>query len=110
MELETKTLNGVSTLVLDGRFDAFETVAVTGWFDKNIKEGQAKVVIDLAGVNFLDSAALATLVKGMKRCREHGGDLYLCAMQQPVRIIFELTRLDKAFKIFPDAASASGAF
>jgi anti-sigma B factor antagonist len=109
VDIETKTINGVSTLALNGRFDAFETSAVTEWFDRNIKDGKAQVIIDLAGVNFLDSAALAALVKGMKRCREHGGDLYLCGLQQPVRIIFELTRLDKAFKIFPDTESASGA-
>ncbi len=107
MNMEVKSLNGVAVLALNGRFDAFETITVTGWFDKNIKDDEAKVIVDLSGVNFLDSAALAALVKGMKRCREHGGDLLLCGLQQPVRIIFELTRLDKAFKISPDVTTAS---
>ena len=110
MEMAVNTTNGVSSLVLSGRFDAFETLAVSAWFEKNIRDGEAQVIVDLSGVNFLDSAALATLVKGMKRCREHKGDLVLCSLQQPVRIIFELTRLDKAFKIFPDSTSASSAF
>ncbi len=40
------------------------------------------------------------MVRGMKHCREKKGELVLCGMRQPVRIIFELTRMDKAFRIF----------
>ena len=50
--------------------------------------------------SFVDSSALALLVKGMKHCRQGGGDLALCSLQQPVKVIFELTRLDKAFGIY----------
>jgi len=38
------------------------------------------------------------------------GDLYICGLQQPVRIIFELTRLDKFFEIFPAEEDAIAAF
>lgn len=110
MNTEFGSLNGATILTLNGRFDAFETAPVIEWFDKNIKADNAHVVVDLSGVNFLDSAALASLVKGMKRCREFQGDLFLSGLQQPVRIIFELTRLDKAFRIFTDTAEASTSF
>ncbi len=66
--------------------------------------------MNLAGVQFVDSTALATLVQGMKRCRQLKGDLRLCGLQQPVRMIFELTRLDKAFEIFSGEDEAIQAF
>lgn len=102
--------SSVQVIKLDGRFDAFEAPQVVKWFEANVNSGASRVVVDLGGVTFLDSAALASLVKGMKRCRELGGDLVLCNMQQAVKIIFELTRLDKAFRIAPDVESANASF
>ena len=87
-------------LHLSGRFDAYEEPRVKKWLDEKIMAGVYNLVIDLTQVNFLDSVALATLVRGMKESRSRGGDLYLYGMQQPVRIIFELTRMDKVFSIY----------
>jgi anti-sigma B factor antagonist len=71
---------------------------------------ETNAVVDLEGVSFIDSTGLATLVQGMKRCREEQGDLYLVGLRQPIRIIFELTRLDKAFKIYGNLQEAAQAF
>jgi anti-anti-sigma regulatory factor len=46
----------------------------------------------------------------MKRARAQRGDLRLCGLQQPVRMIFEMTRLDQIFEIFGQAADAVQAF
>ena len=54
--------------------------------------------------------ALSALVEGMKRSRQLEGDLRLCNLQQPVRMIFELTRLDRAFEIFSSEEEAIQAF
>lgn len=89
-----------------GRFDAHSVpetqVILREWNDIGIHE----IIIDLTQVNFIDSAALALLVSVMKRCRENGGNLVLCNAQQPVRIILELTRLDRALQIFENAGGA----
>ena len=106
MDMESHTTGNITVLELAGRFDAYTAPPVAEWLDKS---GAARTVVNLSGVGFVDSSALAVLVKGMKRCRERQGDLYLCSLQQPVRIIFELTRLDKAFEIFADEAAAVGA-
>jgi anti-sigma B factor antagonist len=96
MELQSQVINDVSVVELSGRFDSYEAPRLTSWFE----EAGSKVVVNLANVSFVDSSALALLVKGMKHCRQLGGDLALCNLQQPVRVIFELTRLDKAFRIY----------
>jgi anti-sigma B factor antagonist len=85
---------------LDGRFDAYEAPRVREWMDEQLTRGVARLIVDLEAVTFIDSTALAVLVQGMKRSRQQDGDLILCGLQQPVRIIFELTRLDKAFRIY----------
>jgi anti-sigma B factor antagonist len=96
MELKSHLVNDVSVVELSGRFDSYEAPRLTNWFES----AGSKVVINLSDVSFVDSSALALLVKGMKHCRQQGGDLALCSLQQPVRVIFELTRLDKAFRIY----------
>lgn len=106
MTLKTRTIGEVSLLELSGRFDAHVAPAVKEWQDR----AAARVVVDLGAVTFVDSTALATLVRGMKHCRQNGGDLRLCGLQQPVRIIFELTKLDRAFETYPNADTAVSSF
>lgn len=102
--------NGIYLVTLSGRFDAFETPKLNEWIEQNINENNNNVIVSLAGVEFIDSSGLASLVKGLKRCRQHGGDLVLCDFQQAVLIIFELTKLDKAFQIFDDQSAALETF
>lgn len=104
MEINHRIANGVDILEFTGRFDAYEVSVVSGWFDANPQA--SNILINLQGVMFIDSSALSVLVKGLKRCRQNGGDMRLCNLQQPVRLIFELTRLNKAFTIFVDEADA----
>lgn len=104
------TANGtVSVLQLAGRFDAHAAIEVGDWMKTKIVP-PAKVVVDMSEVNFIDLSALSVLVHGLKRCRQQGGDLHLCNLQQPVRIIFELTRFNKTFPIYGDLAAATSAF
>lgn len=103
-------MNNIKILTLSGRFDALTSPSVQSWLDEAIKTKPVQIVVNLAAVTFIDSTALSTLVAGMKRARQMEGDLRLCKLQQPVRMIFELTRLDKAFEIFPGEDEAIGAF
>jgi anti-sigma B factor antagonist len=111
MELKSRSEGQVKILELSGRFDSYTAPQVRQWLEEVTDQGSAQLVLNLTGVHFVDSTALATLVQGMKRCRQlNGGDLRLCCLQQPVRMIFELTRLDKAFEIFASEEAAVQTF
>jgi len=110
MELIKLSLNTLPVLKLKGRFDAHEVEPVNAWLAEQTKAGNVKIIVNLEGVNFIDSTALSTLVRGLKLCREKNGDLHVCSLQQPVRVIFELTRLDKAFDIFATEEEAAKGF
>ena len=110
MELRTRSSDNVQILELEGRFDTYTSPPIKAWLESALNAEPPQIVINLAGVNFVDSTAMATLVQGMKRCREVNGDLRLCELQQPVRMIFELTRLDRAFEIFAAEDEAIAAF
>ena len=95
-----------ATLVISGRFDAHQVSQVQQEFDALLTAGARFIILDLTDVNFVDSSALAVMVRGMKRCRERNGELLLCGLRQPVRIIFELTRMDRAFRIYENQTTA----
>lgn len=66
------------------------------------------LVIDLSNVSYMDSSGVATLVEAMQISRKNGTRMALAALQDKVRSIFEIARLDTVFKIAvdPDAAIA----
>ena len=99
-ELRASTDGRVMILALSGRFDSYMAPRVAERLARASEMRSPQVLVNLANVEFLDSTALATLVQSMKHCRQLGGDLRLCCLRQPVRMIFELTRLDKAFEIW----------
>ncbi len=110
MDLQAKSISTVSILSLSGRFDALTSSRVQTWIEEVVKTTPPHLVLNLGEVTFIDSTALAVLVAGMKRARQDTGDLRLCNLQHPVRMIFELTRLDKAFEIFSSEEEAVKAF
>ncbi len=91
--------DGTATVTLDGRFDAHETADFRRVQDELEADGFETIIVNMTQVEFVDSTALAELVRGMKRARERGGDLILADLSNPVRVILELTRLDSAFQI-----------
>lgn len=106
MEMKTRVTGDVNVLELAGRFDTNTVPPVAAWLDQVTSSPGARVLVNLANTTFVDSTALATLVQALKRCQQVKGDLYLCGMRRPVYMIFELTRLDKAFNIFVDEEHA----
>ena len=65
-----------------------------------VQDGRpARLVIDLSGVPYMDSSGVATLVEAMQIARRTGSKLVLAALQEKVRSIFEIARLDMVFSI-----------
>jgi len=63
------------------------------------------LVVDMANIDFLDSAGLLLLVKSLRLAMSLGKNFCLCAISPSVKIIFEVTQLDKSFAIFQDVDS-----
>jgi len=110
MNIKAITVENVKVLSIESRFDMHNATNVRSWLDKATSNQPANIVVNLSQVQFMDSTALSTLIDGMKRSRLHNGDLRLCGLQQPVRMLFELTRLDRVFEIYIDENDAVDAF
>ena len=98
---------GVATLSLAGsRLDAANAAEFKEALARTIDEGQTRIVLDMAGIAFIDSSGLGALVGILKRLGSRG-DLALAAVQPGVQKALTLTRMDRVFQIFPDTGSAA---
>lgn len=98
----------VSGTLLSGNAESFRQV-FDGWLAQS---GCRQVVVDLSGVEQMDSTGLGSLIGAMKKVVEQGGDLRLAALQKRVRLVFEITRTHRVFEIFDtveEALRAAGA-
>ncbi|MRR55065.1 MAG: anti-sigma factor antagonist [Deltaproteobacteria bacterium] len=110
MKLEIAADGGVSTLRFKGeRLDAHNSEVLKLKL-KEIFEGGAKnVLVDLAEVRFIDSSGLGALVSGFKNAVACKGSLALAGLQDQVRSMFELTRLNRVFDIYVSEEEALAA-
>jgi len=64
-------------------------------------EDKAEVVlIDFRDVTFMDSSGLGALVLALKTVRASGGKMFICSVNEQIRMLFELTSMDRVFQIF----------
>jgi len=73
-------------------------------------EGRKKLVLNFSNVEYLSSAALGKLITLNKRLKEVAGKLILCSISPEIYEVFEITRLDKFFKIEREEQAALQAF
>ena len=71
-----------------------------------IELGARVVVVDFSNSAYIDSSGLGALVSLGKRLRDAGGDLRLAGLNEDLRTLFELTRLDSLFPMFASRADA----
>ncbi len=75
-----------------------------------LESGDRKFVIDFANTGYIDSSGLGVLVSLSKKIREQGGELRLSSLNEDLRTLFELTKLDTLFRITDDKDQALDGF
>jgi anti-sigma B factor antagonist len=97
-----------NVLLLQGDIDLHVSPAVTASLNAMIKKKPERVVIDLSRATYIDSAGMAALILAMQDVEAYGGKFFLSGLQETIRSIFETSRLDGVFRIFPDVDAAQG--
>jgi anti-anti-sigma factor len=98
-----------NVLSLEGDIDLHASPAVTESLNAVIRKKPEVVVIDLSGATFIDSAGIAVLILAMQEVEAYGGKFFVSGLKETLRSIFETSRLDRTFRIFPDVDTALGA-
>jgi len=68
----------------------------------NLSDEVTTIVLDFEQVTFINSSAIGALVALLKSIRVCGKELVLCSLNEQIKMIFELTRMEQVFKIVSD--------
>ncbi|CAN5285272.1 anti-sigma factor antagonist BldG [soil metagenome] len=71
-----------------------------------IDSGKTAVVLDMAGVEFIDSTGLSVLLNGLRLVNQNDGRMAIVCTNPTVLRLFQITSLDGTFDIFDDRAKA----
>jgi anti-sigma B factor antagonist len=74
------------------------------------EDGRRKILLNFGNVEYLSSAALGKLITLNKKLQTAGGKLILCNIDPQIHEVFEITKLDKFFKIMKEEQQALQAF
>jgi anti-sigma B factor antagonist len=110
MDIDVTQSGAVTVVVPRGDLDMAAADQMKRTLTELVDKGQSKLLMDLGGVSYIDSSGMGALVAAMKHTRSRGGDLRLCALQDDVRAIFELTRLIKAMTVHETRQEALGSW
>ena len=98
MKIQTIT-NTQARLVLQGRLDVETAPKLRLTLLESRNQGVKDFLLEMSGIDFMDSAGLAAIVSGLKQSKTEGGSLQIEKPSEAVRRVLELTLLDKVIGI-----------
>lgn len=96
---EINLVSGQVRVALTGKLYVEDAADLREKLLKYLDQGYPNFVINLAGVDYIDSSGLGVLVAIQKRALENKGGVIIHGLRGAVKEIFELTRLTKVFEI-----------
>lgn len=108
MELSEQEIGTCVALAPTGKFNLVSAPLVKARIDALVAEGRCRIIVDLSGVDFIDSSGLGALIGGLKAARQEGGDVRIAAAGKQVRAVLRLTNLDRILSPYPTVEEACG--
>ena len=103
---EETAASGTHVLNVRGEIHLSTAPRFAQCLQETIDQGNTRLVLDLSGVEFIDSTGLSALLNGLRRViQAHGRMAIVCANPTVLRL-FQITSLDETFDIFPERPAA----
>ena len=100
---------GVHVIEPSGTLDGPQTTAFRQQVDAALEKDAKILLIDLKDITFVDSSGLGVLVACLKNARTAGCKMYVCSINDQIRMLFELTSMERVFEVFEDRAAFDAA-
>ena len=111
MTINIRTVEQVTILDLSGPFKAGEAAqAFRNSVGEVLSTGVTRLAINLAGVPFLDSYGIGSVVRAFLTLKERGGEFRLFGASKQVAETLKMVRLDKVLRVAEDETTALASF
>jgi anti-sigma B factor antagonist len=91
--------DGTSTVRVTGDLDCYTAPQLRSALLTLVDEGTRQVILDVGSTQFVDSTGLSVLVGGLKRLRDHGGNMVVRSPTEATLKLFEITGLTSVFDV-----------
>ena len=109
MEITVEEKNGASVVRLKGKLTAIEAPELENEVRRLTgDEESGRLLIDMKELEYISSAGLRILLLGAKAMKAKNGELFLCALRENVKEVFDISGFTALFKIFPSEEAALG--
>ena len=110
MEVERSKRGEVLVVAPKGRLDSAEALQFENELMDAIDTGEIRLLIDFGSLDYISSAGLSVLLMAAKRLKADNGRIALCAMNDHVAQVFEVSRFNVLFDIYPGRDEALTTF
>ncbi len=110
ISLQEGSRTEISEIRVDGVIDTLTAGELEEVIDSLLKRERYRLIIDLAGVEYISSAGWGIFISHIKDVRSNGGDIKLASMVPNVYEIYELLEFDNVLRVFPTVDEARDAF
>lgn len=106
MRLNEAIHDGVSVFDLEGEIDFHYAPILRSLLRSKIRQQCPALLLDLGDVYWIDSTGIATIIEYLRDSTKYGGVFCLTGLNDTLRSIFEVVRLDTLVSIFPSQKDA----
>ena len=111
LAIEEQSVNDVVVLKISGRITLGRDCQQVEWkVEDLVREKKTKIVLDLSGVDHVDSSGVGIIMMSYGKARKSGGDLRLAGVTGSVERILRTVSLDRIFHFYLTAAAAAEGF
>lgn len=107
MEFDVRVVGAdTSVIVPRGRLNMVAAPRLRVLVGQTVRDGQSRIVLDLAETAFMDSSGLGALIAGLKAARQAGGDLRIAAPTEQVAMVLQVSNLDRVLRPYGSVQEA----
>lgn len=111
LNIRERQAGDVTVLDMDGRITIGEgSVALRTSVRKLLEEGKKKILLNLAGVSYIDSSGIGELVSSFTTIKNAGGQLKLLSLTQKLQDLLTITKLLTVFDVYDTEAEALSSY
>lgn len=111
INISERQAGDVTIMDLDGKVTIGEgSVALRNAIRRLLGEGKSKILLNLAGVGYIDSSGIGELVSSFTAVNKEGGTLKLLNLTQKIQDLLAITKLLTVFDVFDSEAEALASF
>ena len=109
--IKERHVGDVTVLDMNGKITIGEgSVALRGAVRRLLEEDKKKILLNLAGVSYIDSSGIGELVSSYTAINKEGGQLKLLRLTQKLQDLLTITKLLTVFDVYDDEGEALGKF